>query len=77
MVLFYQIFSESDHLKMNHVFFKYAKFLLQVPPRTCNMYFMKKYNFPDLCGKPCELQAQLSNKQIDHEWQHVIFNVYN
>ena len=51
LVPFYPIFSESDHLRMKRVFFKFAEFLLRVPPWTSNSYLMKKYSLSDPCVK--------------------------
>ena len=72
LVPFYPIFSESDHLRMKRVFFKFVKFLLRVPPWTCDFYLMKKYSLSNPCAKLAELNVHMCNKQTGHEWQNVV-----
>jgi hypothetical protein len=73
LVPFCRIFSEFDRLRMKRAFFRYAKFLLRVPPWTRNSYLIRKYSLSDPCVKLCELNAHMSSKETGHEWQNVIF----
>ena len=73
LVPFYPIFSESDHLRTKHVFFKFLEFLVRVPPWNHNSCLMKKYSSSDPCAKLAELNVHMCHKQTGHEWQNAVF----
>ena len=76
LVPFKRIFRESDRLRMKSEFFRYAKFMLRVPPWTHNSYLIRNDSLSDPCDKLCVLNAHMLSMQTGYRWQNVFFNVW-
>ena len=69
---FWRIFPEPEKRKLRSTFFKYAKFLLRLPPWTRNSHLVKNFKIADPTAAIIEQIKRYNEKVSSHPWYRLL-----